>query len=202
MANFLVVYAARQQQSRKISAFIGEVLERQGHRADIFNVRSIPRSVTPEIYHGVIIGAPVQMKNYPRRFKRWVQFHAPTLNEKPAAFFSVCLRAFQQDESGQRAERETVQNFFKKTGWHPQTWAIFGGALNYSRYNWLTKRILQAIAKKSGVKTNVSEDYEFTDWQQVKTFTEDFAEFVSVKVDPRFQQPVVPKFYEYEGPSL
>jgi menaquinone-dependent protoporphyrinogen oxidase len=86
----------------------------------------------------------------------------------------VCLGILQKDERVQNEEREFVENFFKRTNWYPASWAIFAGALPYSKYGWFLKRIMRRIAHKAGRETDINQDYEFTNWDEVRNFTEKF----------------------------
>jgi menaquinone-dependent protoporphyrinogen oxidase len=46
----------------------------------------------------------------------------------------------------------------------------------YSKYNWLLKRVMRRIVRKkeSGRYTDMSRDYEFTDFGEVRAFARDF----------------------------
>jgi menaquinone-dependent protoporphyrinogen IX oxidase len=52
---------------------------------------------------------------------------------------------------------------------------VFAGALAYSKYNFLVKWWMKRIAKKSGGETDTSKDYEYTNWNDVSRFAEDFS---------------------------
>jgi menaquinone-dependent protoporphyrinogen oxidase len=65
---------------------------------------------------------------------------------------------------------------------HPDMTATIAGALKYSRYGFFKKRIMRNIVKKSGGKElDMSRDYEYTDWQQVDRFANDFLASISRK---------------------
>ena len=48
------------------------------------------------------------------------------------------------------------------------------GALPYTRYNWLIRRVMKRIAAKAGGDIDTTRNYEYTDWQDLRTFAEQF----------------------------
>lgn len=175
MSQFLIVYGTEYGQTEKIAMFMAEKIRARGHDVDIAYSRQAVRS--PESlqkYDGILVGAPVYMRKYPSSLRKWVRFHARQLSNKPTAFFSVCLGILQNDDSVQKELRGIAENFFTWSGWRPGRWVVFAGALRYSKYNWILKRIMRGIAKKAGSDTDISYDYEYTKWDQVLQFTLDF----------------------------
>ena len=73
-----------------------------------------------------------------------------------------------------------MQEFLDEVGMHPDMTATIAGALKYSRYGFLKKRIMRNIVKKSGGKElDMSRDYEYTDWEQVEAFAREFLASIS-----------------------
>jgi menaquinone-dependent protoporphyrinogen IX oxidase len=61
-----------------------------------------------------------------------------------------------------------IERFEEETGWHPEKVGIFAGALLYSQYGFIKRRMMK---RKDTV---TSRDYEYTDWNEVQRFTEEF----------------------------
>lgn len=177
MSKLLVVYGTREGQTGKIAEVISEELSRSGHSVDLFDARDIPKSVLPDQYDTVIVGGPVHKSDYPRELRSWIRAHHERLSRTRSAFFSVCLGILQDDEKVKQNERSIVMKFLDSTGWNPTRWTIFAGALRYSRYNWLIKRIMRSQARKAGTETDMTRDYEYTDWDKVKNFAREVANF-------------------------
>jgi menaquinone-dependent protoporphyrinogen oxidase len=176
MKPILVVYGTVEGQTRKISEFIAETLRSLGFEVETLDSDNAG-AVSFEPYGAVIAGAPVHISSFPKKFSELIARNANSLATIPSAFFSVCLGVLQRDEPETlQAERNFVSNFFITTGWQPQKWAIFPGALLYSKYGWFKKRLMRTIARKAGKTTDTKHDYEFTDWGEVRTFTQEFAE--------------------------
>jgi menaquinone-dependent protoporphyrinogen oxidase len=172
MAKILVAFATKYSQTQKIAETMGASMSRLGHKVDVFNIEK--DDVFLDKYDAVIVGAPVFFGKYPGRLRKWVKLYSEILGQKPCAFFSVCLGVLQKDAKTQDEEREFVEAFFRVSNWYPQIWSIFAGALRYSQYNWLLKRIMHRKAEKSGYSTITTKDYEYTDWNDVSAFTERF----------------------------
>ncbi len=51
----------------------------------------------------------------------------------------------------------------------------FAGALRYSEYGWMMKRVMKSIARREGNDTDTSRDHEYTDWPAVDRFANDVA---------------------------
>jgi menaquinone-dependent protoporphyrinogen oxidase len=63
-----------------------------------------------------------------------------------------------------------INRFLAETGWHPVVTKSIAGALLYTRYNWFIRRVMKRIAAKAGGDTDTTRDYEYTDWQDLRTF--------------------------------
>ncbi len=81
----------------------------------------------------------------------------------------------QDDPKVRRELDEIVQHFLERTGWEPSRVKIVAGALPYSRYNWITKWVMRRIARKAGRETDPHQDYEYTDWEDLRRFAAEFA---------------------------
>jgi len=52
---------------------------------------------------------------------------------------------------------------------------LFGGALLYTQYGFIKRRLIKKIARDKGtLDTDTSHDYVYTDWESVKHFAEEF----------------------------
>ena len=49
----------------------------------------------------------------------------------------------------------------------------------YTRYNWFIRRVMKRIAAKAGGDTDTTRDHEYTDWQDLRRFTEQFGLLVA-----------------------
>jgi menaquinone-dependent protoporphyrinogen oxidase len=56
---------------------------------------------------------------------------------------------------------------------------VFRGALQYSKYGPIKRRVVQAFAAVGGHDTDTSRDYDYTDWKAVDRFATAFAVLVT-----------------------
>lgn len=171
MARLLLVYGGWHGQTQKIAEVVKDEIQTLGHEVEMYSSAMIPYTLPLSEFDGVIVGGGVHAGNYPRSLRRWVRRHAKELATKPTAFFSVCLGILQKDQTVDVYEFKIVENFFAKTGWRADQTGLFAGALHFTRYNWFLKRFMQRLARKAGVETEITRDYEFTNWNDVRSFT-------------------------------
>jgi len=167
----LVVYGTTDGQTGKIAAAIGESLRAAGASAEVANAEGL-WNPAPEDFAGVIVAASVHAGGYQRAVAKWVHAHASALRQRPTVFVSVCLGVLEQKPSVNEHLRLIMERFFTQTSWQPTETKIVAGALKYRQYNWLKRWMMKRIVAKAHGDTDTSRDYEYTDWSDLKTFTE------------------------------
>jgi len=60
-----------------------------------------------------------------------------------------------------------------ETAFSPDLVGTFAGALLYSRYGWLKRRIMRSIVRREGGDTDMTRDYEYTNWEAIDRFADD-----------------------------
>jgi menaquinone-dependent protoporphyrinogen oxidase len=171
MTRFLLVYGTREGQTGRIADLIANDLRGAGDEVDMHNLRH-GAAPSPARYDAVIVGASVHARGYEREVRHWVKSHRATLVTMPNAFFSVSLSAANTDAKGVGEMDDVVARFARDTGWRPDIEQRFAGALAYSKYNWLVKRIMRRIVRKesNGEYQDMTHDYDLTDYDAVHLF--------------------------------
>ena len=172
MSRILVLYGTTEGQTAKIAGALANTLHADGHVVDV--VAAAPRTPNLGDYAGVVVAASVHGGRYQKPVQQWVAAHADELRSMPTAFVSVSLGVLQKDAKVQQEVAAILDRFLLGTGWTPTMVTSVAGALVYSRYNWIKRRIMRRIAGAAGGDTDVSKDYEYTDWKQVETFAREF----------------------------
>lgn len=180
MSKVLIVYGTTYGQTAKISDFISNELQRLKHTTEVYDSETIPSWVTPDTYDAILIGGSVISGGYQRPLSKWIKKNSLLLAKKPSAFFSTCLGILQQDEAVKQEEIKLVKELFFRTNWYPQLWTIFAGSLLYTKYNWLVRRVMRRISKKAGGETDMTRDFEYTNWDDVQKFVQDFSTQLTV----------------------
>lgn len=170
MARILIAYGTSEGQTAKIAEYVADVVRDHGHEADTADLKDA--DVTLEGYDGVVVGASIHMGKHEKYVEDFVRSSRAALEGMPSAMFSVSLAAH-----GDTDEAEGyVDGFEELTGWHPARVALFGGALLYTQYGFVKRRLMRRIAreKPGELGTDTSRDYVYTEWDGVRTFAEDF----------------------------
>ena len=163
----LVVFHTSEGQTARIAERIASVLRALD---DSVEVRSVDHAPDPSDFDGVVAGDSIHAVHHSRALTRYLKEHAAALNAMPAALFQVSLVSTNPDEEHTAAAQELVQQLIDRTGFQPKKTALFAGALLYTRYGWFTRRIMRAIVRREGGNTDMSHDYEYTDWDAVEAF--------------------------------
>jgi menaquinone-dependent protoporphyrinogen oxidase len=185
MARILIAYRTRQGQTARIVDEMTLALEAAGHDVDVHNLKE-SRPGTLGAYDGTIVAASVHAGGYEHEVRHWVRAHLAEVDARPNAFVSVSLSAANHDAESIAEMDAVIRKFCDNTGWEPGRVVRFAGALVYSKYNWLMKRLMRRIVRKqeSGRYTDMTRDYEFTDFDEVRDFARDFGDAVRM-ISPR-----------------
>ena len=170
MAKVLIVYGSGEGQTEKVADFIGERLRKQKHDVDVLRGKHLPKEFDIEHYGAIIVAASVRMMKYQHSIVDFARKYHARLDAVPSAFVSVSM-----SEASDGFQQEWLDHFIKDTGWKPARFASFAGALMYQEYDFATRLVMKQISKKSGLTTDTSKNHEFTDWEAVGRFAEEFA---------------------------
>lgn len=175
MAKIAILYATSEGQAAKISEHIDQIARDRDDEAEAIDVKDVPASFSLEEYDAVIVGASIHMGKHEDYVRDFVKQNREPLERIPSAFFSVSLTACEHTDEGRVQTKEYVEKFVEETGWHSDMAAIFAGALRYTQYGFIKRHFMKKISKDMGsVDTDTSRDYEYTDWNDVRHFTEGF----------------------------
>jgi menaquinone-dependent protoporphyrinogen oxidase len=178
--DILIIYGSLEGQTRKISERIAALLQNKGHQATALSSEHLPADFQVETFDAVIIGGPVHMGKYPSHLRKFVTRSRNWLNEMPTAFFTVCMAINSEHTKSREQAIHYGKSFLKQTGWQPALTETFAGAVKYTQYGVITRYIMQMISKREGGSTDTTRDHEYTDWEKVSRFAEEFLSTVLV----------------------
>lgn len=177
--NILIIYGSLEGQTQKIANKITDILSKHNHNVTSLAGDDLPTNFSNENYDAVIIGGSIHMNKYPSCINDFVNSNSEWLNKLPSAFFTVCM-AINSDRKKSRQQAISYgENFLTQTGWQPKLTATFAGAVKYTQYNFVIRFIMKMISKHEGGNTDTSHDHEYTNWESVKLFTEDFLRIIA-----------------------
>jgi menaquinone-dependent protoporphyrinogen oxidase len=185
MANVLILYATKEGQTEKIARRIAQTLGAEGHGATLVDADRSPESLDLAHYQALLIAAPIHAGGYPSSVVRFVRAHRERLERVRSVFLSVGLAVASRTSDGRAQTLAVVEQFAKKTGWHPPRVELVAGALPYSKYNFLIRFVMRRIAKQEGGDTDTSRDYEYTDWGAVDRLARELVPAASSSVTLR-----------------
>jgi menaquinone-dependent protoporphyrinogen oxidase len=183
MKPLAVLYATREGQTRKIAEYVATGLRTQGFDVDVGNVRDAG-DLTLDAYAGIVLAASVHGGKHEPEMMSFIGNHSWELNCTPNAFLTVTLSEAGAERTGATAEEHNrfsadvqgvIARFLRDSRWQPNRIFPVAGALPYSKYNFVLRLLMRWIAKRSGGETDTSRDYEYTDWNRLDQFVNQFA---------------------------
>ncbi|EMI56703.1 flavodoxin domain-containing protein [Rhodopirellula sallentina] len=173
----IVIYASCGGQTRRIAQRVAKTMTQRRVPTDTFDVTKL--SVTElavNFYDAVVFGSPIYFGEHDRRILWCMREHRRFLASVPTAFFSVCLNIINAQEERCRTNDDVTNDMRTRIPFQPSRHVTFAGALRYSEYGWLKKRIMHSLALQSGYESELGHDREYTDWDHVNSFAVDFAD--------------------------
>jgi len=173
MPRILLLYATTEGQTARIAERIAHTLRKQRHSVEMLPADT--PEADPAAYDGVMVGASIHYGHYPAYLRTLIRRHGNALAARPCAFFSVSLSGGGPGAKPKAAQRY-IEKFLRRTGWQPQLVASFGGALKYSLYGPIKRRMMIVFVGLAGGDTDTTRDYEYTDWEAVARFADAYAQ--------------------------
>ena len=177
-----IFYATREGQTRKIAEHIALALRHHGVEAHLCDVRDCREPIVWSGYSMVWVAGSVHAGRHEAEIVRFARRYSEELVRRRAVFVSVTLSeagaedihapAERRQESARDARR-MIDVFVQETGWRPAWSFPVAGALSYTRYNWLIRRVMARIARQQGASTDTSVDHEFTNWPLLDRYVAD-----------------------------
>jgi menaquinone-dependent protoporphyrinogen oxidase len=171
VSRIYIPYGTTEGQTARIAEYIADLVRDHGHDALAEEVR-LGDGTVPVGYDGVVVGASIHMGKHDKHVVEFVKMNRDALERLPSAFFSVSLAAHGDAEEAEGY----VEEFEKETGWRPEKVGVFAGALLYTQYGFVKRRMMRKIAgdKPGDLGTDIKRDYVYTEWDGVRRFAEDF----------------------------
>ena len=173
MARILIAYATGDGQTGRVATRMADVLKKEGHQATLADIASSPQPRI-EDHDAVLLGAPVRFGRHRKNVIGFCREHVAALQQRPSAFFSVSLSGGTATPGARREVAKSMAHFLTKTTWVPARTFVAAGALLYTKYNPFLRRVMRLFARMAGRDTDITRDYEYTDWSAVEEFARDF----------------------------
>ena len=171
-----VFFATTEGQTRRIAERLASVLRDRGFESKAIDMAGTDAAnVDWTRVRGVMVGASLHRGRHQREADKFVRAHVADLNYLPSAFVSVSLSAASKNRTEVEAAAQLARAFPETRGWKPTCVASVAGRLAYSEYGFFIRLVMRYIARKEGAPTDMSRDYELTNWEEVNKLACDFA---------------------------
>lgn len=167
----LICYSSVHGQTRKIAQRIAHRFESAGAEARLMEFGDAHASDAADC-GAFIVGAPVRYGRHDRRLARFVARHAEPIRTRPFGLFSVDLIS-RNPEKTDPDNNVYARKLLDRLAVRPDLVGIFAGRLDYPRYGWLDRRLIQLIMKIMDGPTDPSTTIEYTDWERVDRFADE-----------------------------
>ena len=171
--NSLIIYSTTDGQTKKIC----ETLKENSIDKNFYEIISLEEAFHKEIerYEKIIIGASIRYGRHNPKIYEFIKMNKEVLEKKKSAFFSVNVVA-RKSEKNTPDTNPYIMKFLKKSEWQPKKLGVFAGKIDYPRSSFINKIAIRLIMFITKGPTNTNNTYEFTDWQRVKKFINEFDE--------------------------
>lgn len=175
MPDFLIVYASTHGHTAKIAGRVTALLRSKNIDVDLHNVSAGAGALSLDADAVIAMGS-VHREHHQRELVDWVKSHRMRLAALPTAFVSVSLTAAEDTDEARRATRKLTDDFADETGWTPTRTFWVAGALQYREYDFFTRTLMRLLMRHAGHPTDVSQDYDYTDWDGVDRIADGLAD--------------------------
>ena len=161
----IFIYSTSNGQSLKICNAINK--NKESLIIDIDKIKTVELNKFDQI----IIGASVKYGDHNKKIYDFIKNNKILLETKKTGFFSVNATA-RKSEKNKPETNPYVIKFLKKTNWTPDNIGVFAGKIDFPNYNFFEKYIIKVIMWITNGPTDTSKTFEFTDWEDVKKFSD------------------------------
>jgi menaquinone-dependent protoporphyrinogen oxidase len=162
-----IIYSTVDGQTLKICNKLKEVLQQNSHEADLISIDNFNEDITK--YDKFIIGASIRYGAHNDKVIEFIKTNKKELDSIKTAFFSVNLVARKPEKSTPETNPYVVK-FFKTIDWKPTVVKVFAGKLDYKKYSFFDRKMIQLIMWMTKGPTNIDAEIEYTNWEKVNEF--------------------------------
>ena len=162
-----IIYSTVDGQTLKICNKLIEVLQQNNQQVDLFSIDDFKEDITK--YDKFVIGASIRYGVHNPKVIEFIKKNKSKLDVIKTAFFSVNLVARKPEKSDPETNPYVVK-FFKTIDWKPTLVKVFAGKLDYKKYSFFDRKMIQLIMWMTKGPTNTDAEIEYTNWEKVNDF--------------------------------
>lgn len=162
-----ILYSTVDGQTLKICNAIKEILVEKGNSVDLFSIDDFDKKIND--FDKFIIGSSIRYGKHNPKIIEFIKEFKEELNQVSNAFFSVNLVARKLEKATPETNPYFIK-FIQAIDWIPNISAVFAGKLDYQKYPFMDRLMIQLIMWMTNGPTNSKSKIEYTDWNKVKEF--------------------------------
>ena len=162
-----IIYSSVDGQTLKICNILRDEFLRNDQNIELFSIEDFNEDVTN--YDKLIIGASIRYGVHNKKIMDFINTHKDQLDSIKTAFFSVNLVARKPEKSFADTNPYVIK-FFKTIDWRPTVVEVFAGKLDYKKYPFFDRIMIQFIMWMTKGPTNSNAEIEYTNWDRVTVF--------------------------------
>jgi menaquinone-dependent protoporphyrinogen oxidase len=162
-----MIYSTVDGQTLKICKVLKEAMAHNGQEVDLCSIDDFDGDLSR--YDRIIIGASIRYGLHNKKIIDFINANKEELDSIRTAFFSVNLVARKPEKSAPDTNPYVIK-FFKSIDWKPDVVEVFAGMLDYQKYPFFDRIMIQLIMWMTKGPTNSDAKIEYTDWEKVREF--------------------------------
>jgi menaquinone-dependent protoporphyrinogen oxidase len=168
MSSILILYSTVDGHTLTICRRIGQTLGRKGHDVTVTAIEAAGSSELSS-FDKIVIGASIRYGRHRPSVFEFIDANLALLENRPSSFFTVNIVA-RKPEKSRPETNPYLKKFLQQTRWKPRLVDVFAGRLDYPRYRFFDRVMIQFIMRLTNGPTDPATVVEFTDWQRVDAF--------------------------------
>ena len=162
-----ILYSSIDGHTLKICNRLKEVLIQNNQKVELFSIDDFKGDITS--YDKLIIGASIRYGVHNKKIIDFINTNKEQLDSIKTAFFSVNLVARKLEKNTPNSNPYVIK-FFKNIDWKPTIVEVFAGKLDYKKYPFFDRVMIQFIMWMTKGPTNTNTEIEYTNWDKVTAF--------------------------------
>jgi len=162
-----ILYATVDGQTLKICNKLKEELESCNNQVELYSIDNFNENI--QDFDKLILGSSIRYGLHHKKIIEFINNYKSQLDTIKTAFFSVNLVA-RKPEKNTATTNPYVVKFFKTINWTPNIVHVFAGKLDYKKYPYFDRIMIQFIMWMTKGPTDSNTEIEYTNWDKVKKF--------------------------------
>ena len=163
----IIIYSSVDGQTLKISKKIKEVFDQHQQDVELISIDDFNGNVSD--YDRLVLGASIRYGVHDKKVIEFINSNKKELDSIRTAFFSVNLVARKPEKNAPDTNPYVIK-FFKSIDWTPTLVEVFAGMLDYKKYPFFDRIMIQFIMWMTKGPTDSNAKIEYTNWDRVTEF--------------------------------